>query len=44
MFAKETAGDRNWLRAQNEARQMVAFEEERRRILAKDKQEPKGDG
>ena len=43
-FAKEAAGDRDRRRAWDSAKQMVAFEEQRRRILAKDKQEPNGDG
>lgn len=41
--AKEAVGDRDWLRAWNSAEQMVAFEERRRRILMKDKQESNGD-
>lgn len=40
---KEAVGDRNWLRAWDSAKEMVAFEEQRRRILAKDKQEPDSD-
>lgn len=38
--SKEARGDRNWRRARDSAKQMVAFEEERRRILAEDEQEP----
>jgi hypothetical protein len=38
--AKEAAGDRNWLQAWERAKQMVAFEKQRRRILEEDKQEP----
>jgi hypothetical protein len=40
--AKEAAGDRDWLRAWNSAKKMVAFEQERRRILARDEPEPDG--
>ncbi len=43
-FAKEAAGDRNWLRAWDSAKQMVAFEEQRRRMLEKDEQRPNGGG
>jgi hypothetical protein len=35
-FAEEAAGDRNWLRAWDGVKQMVACDKERRRILDKD--------
>lgn len=40
-IAKEATGERDWLRALDSTKRMVAFEELRRRILTKDKQEPK---
>jgi hypothetical protein len=42
-FAKEAAGDRSWSRACDGVEKMIAFENESRRILANDKQEPDGD-
>lgn len=43
-FAKEAAGDRNWLRALEGAQRMVAFEERRRRILEEPNEEPNQTG
>jgi TIR domain-containing protein len=43
-IANEAVGDRNWLRAWDGVERMVAFSAQRRRILAKNKQEPDGDG
>jgi hypothetical protein len=42
-FAKEAAGERNWLRAIENARRVVADIEQLRQAVAKDEQEPDGD-